>query len=62
MQQEILHADNNNTITYNSLFRLLYVYRKNKLITVYQCNNKSMDEIINNSSYIFQQLKKLDLR
>ena len=42
---EILFSNNNNQVFYNNILNLLYVYRKNRLITTYTTKNKTIDQI-----------------
>lgn len=58
---EILFSNNNNQIFYNNILNLLYVYRKNRLITTYTTKNKTIDQITEQAKKLFTALKKLDI-
>ena len=58
---EILFSNNNNQIFYNNILNLLYVYRKNRLITTYTTKNKTIDQITEQAKNLFTALKKLDI-
>lgn len=58
---EILFSNNNNQIFYNNILNLLYVYRKNRLITTYTTKNKTIDQITEQAKNLFIALKKLDI-
>lgn len=58
---EILFSNNNNQVFYNNILNLLYVYRKNRLITTYTTKNKTMDQITEQAKNLFIALKKLDI-
>lgn len=58
---EILFSNNNNQIFYNNILNLLYVYRKNRLITTYTTKNKTIDQITEQAKNLFVALKKLDI-
>lgn len=58
---EILFSNNNNQVFYNNILNLLYVYRKNRLITTYTTKNKTIDQITEQAKNLFIALKKLDI-
>ena len=58
---EILFSNNNNQVFYNNILNLLYVYRKNRLITTYTTKNKTINQITEQAKNLFIALKKLDI-